>query len=116
MPRPFKERKICLELSSAYFKPCRLPVKNNGDAVVLEVDELEAVRLADMEGYYQEEAARRMGVSRQTFGNIISKAHAKIAQALIRGKALRINCPRFNVKSQKLPVMLPGQSKRRSSQ
>ena len=63
--------------------------------IVLEVDEMEAVRLADLESKYQEDAARQMGVSRATFSNIINRAHAKIAQALIKGKALRINCPRF---------------------
>ena len=63
--------------------------------IVLEVDEMEAVRLADLEGKYQEDAAQMMGVSRATFSNIINRAHAKIAEALIKGKALRINCPRF---------------------
>ena len=66
--------------------------------MVLEVDELEAVRLADLEGNYQEVAAAQMGVSRPTFSNIISRAHNKIADALIRGKPIRINCPRFSVK------------------
>ena len=54
--------------------------------IVLEVDEMEAVRLADLEGQYQEDAAAQMGISRPTFGNIINRAHAKIAEALIRGK------------------------------
>jgi DNA-binding XRE family transcriptional regulator len=54
------------------------------------MDELEAVRLADLEGIYQETAAKRMNVSRQTFGNIIKSAHKKIAEALVNAKALRI--------------------------
>jgi hypothetical protein len=58
--------------------------------VVLALDEAEAIRLADLEGLYQEDAALRMKVSRQTFGNIIHAAHAKIAEAIIQGKALRI--------------------------
>jgi hypothetical protein len=53
-------------------------------------DELEAIRLADFEGLYQEEAAERMHVSRQTFGRIIASARRKVAQALTEGKALRI--------------------------
>jgi predicted DNA-binding protein (UPF0251 family) len=72
------------------------------DEVVLEVDELEAVRLADLEGQYQEDAAVKMKISRQTFGNIIDRAHAKIAEALIKGKALRINCPKFAKKFNQL--------------
>jgi len=58
--------------------------------IVLEVDELEAIRLADLEGMYQEEAAERMGISRATFGNTIHQAHRKIAEALIQQKALKI--------------------------
>lgn len=58
--------------------------------IVLSFDELEAVRLADLLGLYQEESAAKMGVSRQTFGRIIEAAHAKIADALINGKALKI--------------------------
>lgn len=54
------------------------------------VDEFEAVRLADLEGLYQENAAQRMGVSRQTFGRIVESAHLKIADALANAKALEI--------------------------
>jgi predicted DNA-binding protein (UPF0251 family) len=60
------------------------------DEVVLGVDELEAIRLADLEGLYQELAAEKMDVSRQTFGRIVAAAHQKVAEALVRGKALKI--------------------------
>lgn len=56
----------------------------------LSLDEFEAVRLADLEGLYQEEAAQKMNISRQTFGNILTTAHRKIADALVNGKALKI--------------------------
>jgi len=94
MARPCKKRTVCLDLKSAYFKPRGIPMTDLSE-IVLEVDEMEAVRLADLEGKYQEDAARQMGISRATFSNIIKRAHSKIAQALIKGKALRINCPRF---------------------
>jgi len=58
--------------------------------VALELDELEALRLADLDGLYQAEVALHMGVSRQTVGNILERAHRKIADALLNGKALRI--------------------------
>ena len=58
--------------------------------VVLELEEYEAIRLADHEGLYQEEAALRMGVSRQTFGRTIEAARRKVARALVLGLALRI--------------------------
>lgn len=60
------------------------------EEVDLELDEVEAMRLADIEGLYQADAALRMGVSRQTFGNIIARAHRKVALAILQGKALRI--------------------------
>jgi predicted DNA-binding protein (UPF0251 family)/predicted Fe-Mo cluster-binding NifX family protein len=59
--------------------------------VVLTFDEAEAIRLADLEGLYQQAAAQRMGVSRQTFGRIIEVARRKMADALINGRALRID-------------------------
>ena len=54
------------------------------------MDEFEAIRLADLEGLYQEQAAERMNVSRQTFGRIVEAARRKVAQALFDGLALRI--------------------------
>jgi len=60
------------------------------EEVNLTLDELEAVRLADFDGLYQEDAAKKMNISRQTFGNIIEKAHKKIADALLNAKALKI--------------------------
>jgi len=60
------------------------------EEVNLTLDELEAIRLADLEGLYQEDAAKKMGISRQTFGNIINSAHKKIADVLLNAKALKI--------------------------
>jgi predicted DNA-binding protein (UPF0251 family) len=67
------------------------------EVVGLSVDELEAVRLADLQGMYQSEAARMMGVSRQTFGRIVCGARRKIAEALVLGKALRIEGGRIHI-------------------
>ena len=60
------------------------------EEVSLSLDEVEAIRLADYEGRYHEEAAREMKVSRATFGRIVNGARHKVAEALIRGKALKI--------------------------
>ncbi len=54
------------------------------------IDELEALRLADALGMYQDEAAARMGISRATFGRIVEAARKKTAEALVHGKSLRI--------------------------
>ena len=53
-------------------------------------EELEALRLADLEGLYQEEAAERMGISRATFQRILSHAHRQVALALVEGHALNL--------------------------
>lgn len=60
------------------------------EAVDLAADELEAMRLADLDGLYQEQAAEQMGVSRQTLGLILKRAHKKVAEALVMGKAICI--------------------------
>lgn len=56
----------------------------------MSLDEFEAIRLADREGLYQEEAAGRMGVSRTTFGRILESAHRKVAEVLAGGTCLRV--------------------------
>jgi predicted DNA-binding protein (UPF0251 family) len=71
------------------FKPAGVPGRDL-DEVILTVDEFEALRLADYQGLYQEQAAERMQVSRQTFGRIVEAARKKVAQALVKGMVLRI--------------------------
>ena len=88
MARPMKCRTVECAISAAYFKPQGIP--RDLEEVALELDEIEAIRLADLEELYQVDAAAKMGVSRQTFGNIIARAHKKVATALLHGKALRI--------------------------
>jgi predicted DNA-binding protein (UPF0251 family) len=71
------------------FKPAGVPCTSL-EEIALTVDEMEAMRLADLEGMYQEQAAQQMNISRQTFGRVIESARRKVAQALCRGQALRI--------------------------
>jgi len=89
MSRPKKCRCVCCKLESDYFKPRGTPLSDL-DEVSLKMDELEALRLADVEGLYQEEAARQMNISRATFARIVEAAHRKVADAILHGKALRI--------------------------
>ncbi|MBU3933452.1 MAG: DUF134 domain-containing protein [Candidatus Omnitrophica bacterium] len=89
MPRPFRCRRIYCKPDYNYFKPRGIPI-HLLEEINLTLDEFEAIRLADLEGMYQEDAAKKMGISRQTFGNIIDSAHKKIADALINSKALKI--------------------------
>ena len=89
MSRPKCCRHVGCMPGKNYFKPRGIP-SSQLDEVVLSLDEYEAVRLADFDGLYQEQAALRMNISRQTFGRIIAEAHRKIADVLINGKALKI--------------------------
>ena len=70
---------------------CRCFGPSHGPAeITLTLDEFEALRLADFEGLYQEQAADRMKISRQTFGRTVEAAREKVAQALVEGKTLSI--------------------------
>jgi predicted DNA-binding protein (UPF0251 family) len=92
MPRPRCCRRIDGRPACKTFKPAGQPASGL-EEVALTLEEYEAIRLADYEGLYQEEAAARMGVSRQTFGRAIEKARGKVARALVLGCVLSIEVP-----------------------
>jgi predicted DNA-binding protein (UPF0251 family) len=102
MVRPLKCRHIAFSPTATYFKPRGIGMAFL-EEVGLELDEVEALRLADLEGLYQIDAALRMGVSRQTFANIVGRARGKVADAIIHGKALRIAQPENSI----IPVATP---------
>ncbi|MFW5931275.1 MAG: DUF134 domain-containing protein [Desulfosalsimonas sp.] len=89
MGRPHKKRKVVYNPNVSYFKPRGIPMKDLSESR-LTVDECEAIRLADYEGLSHEEAGEMMGVSRATFGRIIEQARRVVSDALINGKAIRI--------------------------
>ena len=89
MPRPCIMRRVDCDPEAFNFKPCGIP-RRDLETVRLTLDELEALRLADLDELYQEDAAGKMNVSRQTFGNIIASAHKKVADFLINSKHLSI--------------------------
>jgi len=88
MTRPVCCRKIGCIPNVSNFKPQGKAASL--ETVILSLDEFEAIKLADYEEQYQESAAKRMNISRQTFGRIIDSAHKKIADVLINGKSLKI--------------------------
>ena len=89
LPRPPCCRRVEGKPAASIFKPAGIPTRQL-DEVVMTLDELEALRLADLDGLYQEQVAERMGVSRSTVSRIVEAAHRKVAAALVHGKALRI--------------------------
>lgn len=98
MARPKCCRRVAAPPRCRAFGPAGLPPGSRAGGaggsrsgeVVMTLDELEAIRLADLAGLYQQQAAEQMNVSRQTFGRIVQDARRKLAEALIEGKALRI--------------------------
>lgn len=89
MGRKRKQRCIDMDHSSICFKPCGVKAAEL-ERVVMYEDEMEAVRLADFEGLYQEECAQRMNISRTTFSRIVATARKKIVDAMLGGKVLEI--------------------------
>jgi uncharacterized protein len=89
MPRPKCCRRISCQPNYNVFKPVGIPYVSL-EEVVLSMDEFEAIRLADLEQMYHEQAAEKMNVSRQTFGRIIESARRKVAKVLTEALALRI--------------------------
>ena len=87
MARPVKPRWIGFDPPGGCFVPQPGTIRPVG-LTMLTVDELESMRLADLEGLGQEEAARKMNVSRPTFGRIIEQARRKVADALVNGRGI----------------------------
>ncbi len=97
MPRNKCLRYIDNNPCCTFYKPAGTPI-NKLQGVVISLDEYEALRLADLEDMYQEDAAKKMSVSRQTFGRIIESAHKKIADAIINGKTIKIEGGNIEIK------------------
>ena len=89
MARPCCLRRIECLPQVVFFKPAGVPLCALKCAT-LTLDELEALRLADLKGLYQAQAAAQMKISRPTFARVVEQARRKVADALIHGKALRL--------------------------
>ena len=96
MPRPRKRRRVWHEPQPAIFKPIGVPLRKL-ETIALLHEELEALRLVDLEERYQEDAAEQMNVSRSTIQRIVTAARRKVVQALVEGAALHIEGGTFRV-------------------
>lgn len=88
MPRPRKCRKVCQLPRTREFYPAG--TRSCETAVILTVDEYEAIRLIDQQGFSQEECSTYMQVARTTVQMIYNSARKKLAAALVEGRPLRI--------------------------
>lgn len=89
MVRPLKPRRVKGCPQVFYFKPQGIPLRML-EEVVLMPDEFEAISLYTVDDLDQTAAAEKMRISQPTFARILQRAHKKIAQALVHGKAIRI--------------------------
>jgi predicted DNA-binding protein (UPF0251 family)/predicted Fe-Mo cluster-binding NifX family protein len=89
MPRPKKCRMVDTIPGVRLFKPQGIPARQL-EEIYLPFEGYESLRLADLEGLRQDEAAERMKISRQTFGRILSEARKAVTEAIVKGLVLRI--------------------------
>ncbi len=114
MGRPEKLRNVSCGAHGRAFKPIGRPATEL-EVETLRTDELEALRLADLEGLYQEAAAERMGVSRPTFARILDRARSVVARALVEERLLLIGeGPVVEGPSKPLPCPVHGAGRKRT--
>ncbi len=89
MPRPCIQRRIRGRPNAYYFKPAGVPL-NTLLEIVLTLPEFEAIRLIDSEEIPQEEASKKMQISQPTLSRILKSARKKIATAIVKGNAIKI--------------------------
>ncbi|MFZ5590943.1 MAG: DUF134 domain-containing protein [Bacillota bacterium] len=96
MSRPPKCRRVEYIPELTFFKPAGVPLSALNEVTVT-IEEVEAIRLKDLLGLEQEECAEKMGVSRPTYHRILTAARNKIADALVNGKAIRMEGGHFQL-------------------
>ncbi len=96
MPRPIRLRFVGRVPGVTYFKPAGIRMRELEESI-LTVDEVEAIRLKDVLGLDQSEAASKMGISQPTFNRLLRIARKKLAEAIVSGKAVRIHGGRFTM-------------------
>ena len=89
MTRPRLCKRLRFKPKAHYFKPQGIPMYEL-EEVILTKEEMEAIKLKDYDNLEQTEASEKMKTSQSTFQRILSSARAKITEAIVRGKALRI--------------------------
>ncbi len=107
MSRPFKCRRVCFVPGVTYFKPAGIPLRTLAENC-LTLEEVEAIRLRDLEHLEQAECAGNMNVSRPTFQRVLASARRKIADGLLHGKALKIEGGNYEFAADQASAIKPG--------
>jgi len=105
MVRPKLCRRIEFDPSVTYFKPRGIPLRNL-EETILHIDEFEAIRLKDLKGLEQEDCAKKMNISQPTFHRLVLSARKKISDAIVNGKAIRIEGGNFKYKTNEKIMFL----------
>lgn len=100
MPRSKRKRIVNFSPTTTYFKPVGVPLREL-EEVVLAHEELEALRLQDLSERSQEESAQQMNISQPTFHRLITVARKKIANALVNGKAIKIEGGDYSIEQSR---------------
>ncbi|PIU02448.1 hypothetical protein COT66_00240 [Candidatus Shapirobacteria bacterium CG09_land_8_20_14_0_10_49_15] len=95
MPRPKKPRRLRFRPEVCYYKPRGIPLRLLEEVVLLP-EEMEAIKLHEVDGLDQVAAAQKMAVSQSTFQRILAAAYHKIGEALVNGKAIRLEYNKTN--------------------
>ena len=98
MSRPIKCRRVAFIPGVTYYKPAGVPLRFL-DEVCLSIEELESIRLKDLEDLDQKHCAQRMNISRPTFQRVLGSARKNLAEALLKGKAIRIEGGAYELES-----------------
>ncbi|RLJ00963.1 MAG: hypothetical protein DRP06_00605 [Candidatus Aenigmatarchaeota archaeon] len=94
MPRPRNRRRISSKPGVTYFKPAGVRMMDL-EEITLNIDEWEAVRLTDFLELEQIESSKKMGISQPTFHRLLKSARKKLTEAIIEGKAIRVEGGEF---------------------
>ncbi|MFC1925522.1 DUF134 domain-containing protein [Chloroflexota bacterium] len=105
MPRPVRCRRVDSIPKVVYFKPAGIPMRML-EEVCLSVEEAEAIRLKDIERLEQEQCAEKMHISRPTFQRVLGSARQKIADALLNGKAIRIEGGNYEMATRRFRCLV----------
>lgn len=100
MVRPRRCRRVTLNPEFRFFKPQGIPLRELEESV-LTIEEVEALRLSDLNSLSQIDCAKEMHISQPTFHRIIQSARKKISEAIVNGKAIKISGGHFKIENEK---------------
>ena len=103
--RPKKYRIVRIDPKISHFSPRGRP--GRPDEIELKMEEFEAIRLADLIGLSQKQAALSMHISQQTFSRILKKARKTVAEGLVKGKIIKIQGGYYVISAQQNPAKKP---------